>query len=236
MELLIDSPTVYSITVSRTKKPGGPEFGANMLVPGSNGKMQFKNHRSIPAKERTGKLRLVRTGANVSYQAADGGGSFRTITVMNVGTDDIVTVRVQCYTGWTKGSLDIRLANLEIRASQIPDKSAVLAGSAPANPPAPGAPAKAPRGALAMTLALGLVVTVSFLVVIGLWLRARQRRPAAPPLPQVDEPVRAAAALTLSFPCTGCGKTLKAPSKLGGKRTRCPGCGQEIRVPAPITG
>jgi serine/threonine protein kinase len=236
MELLIDSPTVYSITVSRTKKPGGPECGANMLVPGPNGKVQFKNHRSIPATQRTGKLRLVRTGANVSYQAADGGGSFRTITVNNVGTDDVLAVRVQCYTGWTKGSLDIRLANLEIRATQIPDKSAVLPGSVPANPPVPGAPAKAPRGALAMGLALGLVVTVSFLVVIGLWLRARQRRGAEPPLSEVDGPAKAVAALTLSFPCTGCGRTLKAPSKLGGKKVRCPGCGQEIRVPAPIMG
>jgi serine/threonine protein kinase len=235
MELLIDSPTVYSITVSRTKKPGGPEFGANMLVPTPNGKTQFKNHRSIPAKESTGKLRLVRTGANVSYQAADGGGSFRTITVSNVGTDDVVSVRVQCYTGWTKGSLDIRLANLEIRATQIPDKSAVLAGSGPANSLAPGAPAKAPRGALAMALVLGLVVTVSFLVVVGLWLRARQRRTAEPRLPEVDESARAAAAPTLSFSCTGCGKTVKAPAKLGGKKVRCPGCGQEIRVPALIT-
>jgi DNA-directed RNA polymerase subunit RPC12/RpoP len=198
--------------------------------------MQFKNHRDIPAKERTGKLRLVRTGANVSFQAADGGGSFRTVTVSNVGTDDVVAVRVQCYTGWTKGSLDIRVANLEIRATQIPDKPAVTPGSAPANPPGPAAPAKAPRGALAMALALGLVVTVCFLFVIGLWLRARQRRPAEPPLPEVDEPARATAAPTVSFLCTGCGKTVKAPAKLGGKKARCPGCGQEIRVPAANTG
>src|SRR5262249_37398053 len=166
MELLIDAPTVYSITVSRTRKPGGPQFGANMIVPGPGGKMQFKNHRSIPAKEATGRLRLARTGAKVSFQAADGRGGFRTLQVSGAGTDEVQAVRVQCYTGWTKGSLDLRVANLEIRAGQIPDRSAVRADATPTNAPAPTKPA---RRVLATALALALVVTVCILVVLGLW-------------------------------------------------------------------
>jgi tRNA A-37 threonylcarbamoyl transferase component Bud32 len=40
----------------------------------------------------------------------------------------------------------------------------------------------------------------------------------------------------IAFPCTGCGRTVKAPETLGGRQVRCPGCAQILRVPvaAPL--
>jgi hypothetical protein len=35
---------------------------------------------------------------------------------------------------------------------------------------------------------------------------------------------------TIRFACPGCGKSLKAPAKLAGKRAKC-SCGQEVQVP-----
>src|SRR5262249_47041680 len=118
-----------------------------------------------------------------------------------------------------KGTLDVRVANLEIQAAQIPDKPTVLAAAVPADPSAPSSEAKALRPGLATAL-LGLGVTAA-LIFVGFCLRARQRRSA---------PVNAVP--TLSFPCTGCGKTVKAAVKLAGKKAQCPRCGQALRIPA----
>jgi hypothetical protein len=231
----LESPTVTEATVSRTRKPRGPQLGANLIGPGPDGKDQFKKSHGIPGKESTGKLRLVRTGTSLHHQAADGGGSFQTILVSDVGADEVKAVRIQCYTGWTKGILDVRVSNLEIQAGQIPDKPTGLSGGVAASPAAPPAPAKALRPGLATVLVLGLGGILSFLVVIGLWLRSRQRRGAGVPLPRADEPAPTAAAL-LSFVCSSCEKTVKAAVKLAGKKARCPRCGQVIRIPAPVSG
>ncbi len=40
-------------------------------------------------------------------------------------------------------------------------------------------------------------------------------------------------AATLSFPCPGCAKTLKARAELFGKKLKCPNCKREVVVPAP---
>ena len=46
--------------------------------------------------------------------------------------------------------------------------------------------------------------------------------PAAAPAPALS-PAKPASP-TLSFPCPGCGKTMKAPAALAGKRGKCPHC------------
>ncbi len=41
--------------------------------------------------------------------------------------------------------------------------------------------------------------------------------------------------MAITVTCPGCGKNLKAPDALAGKKARCPGCGSQIQVPASDT-
>src|SRR4051812_11283048 len=48
-----------------------------------------------------------------------------------------------------------------------------------------------------------------------------------------DQPAQADAAEPTIFPCTHCGKRLRAPAESAGRRLKCPQCGQVVRVPEP---
>jgi WD40 repeat protein len=87
------------------------------------------------------------------------------------------------------------------------------------------------RGWLVVGVALGLVLAST----IGLWLFVRARRRAAgalPGAPGLGGAVRGgAAAPSVSFPCPGCGKDLRARPELAGRKVKCPGCRQPALVP-----
>ena len=34
------------------------------------------------------------------------------------------------------------------------------------------------------------------------------------------------------LPCPACGKRLKAPTRLAGRKSRCPACGAKLQIPA----
>ncbi len=68
---------------------------------------------------------------------------------------------------------------------------------------------------------------------LALWgLRRRKRRTEQSPAsiqrdPAAADPARA----FVSFPCSECGKGLKAKVELAGKKVKCSGCGKAVRVP-----
>ena len=41
--------------------------------------------------------------------------------------------------------------------------------------------------------------------------------------------------MAISFNCEHCGKKIKAPDNVGGKRGKCPYCKQECYIPAPVS-
>jgi dipeptidyl aminopeptidase/acylaminoacyl peptidase len=70
-----------------------------------------------------------------------------------------------------------------------------------------------------------LVLAAGFLLALGLgsWHHVRRRRHGdTSPL---------AAATSVSFQCTTCGKTLRARAALAGKRCKCPKCGALVSIP-----
>jgi WD40 repeat protein len=86
------------------------------------------------------------------------------------------------------------------------------------------------RGWLAAAALLGL--GLAFLLSLTLAVRLSMRRPTAGPAAD-GAPTPSA---PLSFPCPGCGKTLKARTELAGKRVKCPACGKPAQVPEAKAG
>jgi hypothetical protein len=95
-----------------------------------------------------------------------------------------------------------------------------------------GGRASGSRGWLGAGVLLGLLVAGTF----GVWLVVRQRRRAvsAPPGPPAEgAPAKpAAASPSVSVPCPGCGKVLRAKAALAGKKAKCPHCGVAVLIPA----
>ncbi len=115
-----DTPNAFQAHFGRTQRPNGPGAGANFTSTGPDGKEIFNGLTYHPVKEAKGLLRLVRTGTQLVYQIADGGGGFQVLATKEFGTADVIAVRAQCTTGWqTKSGVEVRFASLELRADKI---------------------------------------------------------------------------------------------------------------------
>ncbi len=91
------------------------------------------------------------------------------------------------------------------------------------------------KGWLAVAEFVGMILTLA----LGLFVYLRQRGAAE----EVDdlvvieeEPEADSAAPVGSFPCPGCGQSLKAKPGQAGKRIQCPRCGRPATVPALRAG
>jgi hypothetical protein len=185
--------------------------------------------RTKPTEARLGQLRLVRKGAGIRYQAAEGlGGDFQEIDAQDqFGTEDMAHVHFVVADSGTPGNaVDARLVDLRIRAANlIPDPTA---GAAPAVAAAGPARPSGSRGWLVGAGILALVVLAS--VAAGLAVRRRPRKVPVPAAgPDMAKPQAAAPAVSVQ--CPGCGKALKARPELAGKRVKCPQCGKAVQVP-----
>jgi hypothetical protein len=200
--------------------------------------------RPFPAKENSGRLRLVRTGSVLHHYVAEGADDeFMLLQQHPFGMEDLQAIRWGGQTGDAKASLEGRFLDLHIRADGLPD----LPTTAP--PPAPGqqaipAPDEPKRGSgtLAIAVAGGLAIALAFAILLA-FVAYRRRQAAQPPergpveaghvQPQPQPQPQPASA---SFPCPSCGKHLKASALLVGKKVKCPHCGQAAQVPATVAG
>lgn len=83
---------------------------------------------SFPVKEKTGRLRLVRTGAEIAYYLAEGAGDdFTLLTTHAFTADDLKDVRLYGHTSNLKAALDVRFKDLHIRAASLPRKAVAAA-------------------------------------------------------------------------------------------------------------
>jgi hypothetical protein len=178
--ITFDSRNDARASVTRSQKPAGPVFGANLITRGSDGKDQFSS-LNVAAQDPRGKLRLTRIGNRLTFSVTDGEGQFRSIKTDDVGRDDVATVRAICMTGWEPYALDARLLELDLRAAQMPNKTALQEQP---QTPAAVAPRSGGKGWLFLGLLFGLVLTVTLIVV--LWKRATGQQPSStgkPPMP-----------------------------------------------------
>jgi hypothetical protein len=156
------SPTHNAALVGRVVGPGGePAFLAMRASTPAGGKREFHGKR-VPTAVLSGRLRLVRKGATVSYLVAGGADdAFKEIYQGELGTADLETVRFAADGGGSPTTVDVRIRAVSIRADDLgPARRVARPGSWP----------------------VGIVAAVAFLVAAagGLWLW-RGRRGTRPP-------------------------------------------------------
>jgi RNA polymerase sigma factor (sigma-70 family) len=179
--------------------------------------------KEYPAPSRTGKLRMVREGSTLSYQAADGpGDDFREIHKGEYSADDVAIVRFALAGHPVR--VDARLIDLRIR----------YGAPIPADVPTPPARGTKERsgGWLAASLLIGGFLLALLVAVVGArWLFLRPRLASMEPAISVSQTPAA-----IAFACPACHKKLKAKPTLAGKKIKCPGCGSVASVPPGDAG
>jgi len=84
------------------------------------GKRRFKTEW-LPTAAKKGRLRLARTGSEVSFLAAEGEAeTFQEIQRVQVGTSDVTSLRIPVTTEEAPSGLCVRLVDLCIRADDLP--------------------------------------------------------------------------------------------------------------------
>jgi predicted RNA-binding Zn-ribbon protein involved in translation (DUF1610 family) len=187
---------------------------------GNAGRGEVKPLAFLPTNTRAGRLRLARTGAELSYLVSSGSESaFVIFHQEQFGSVDVKQVRVVATTGGPSAAFTARIKDVRIRAQAF------------TRMPTATLPQKAWWKLLALAVISLLVLT------LGVWVYLRQRRKRKKPIPASVEgkhAIPAEAPLAVSFPCPGCGKALKARAELVGKKVKCRHCGKV--VPVPQTG
>jgi DNA-directed RNA polymerase subunit RPC12/RpoP len=169
----------------------------------------------VPTQALTGRLRMVRSGATLFHDVAEGDdGEFTRIAEHPFGAEDLQDVRIAAATGGPDASLDVRVFDMRIRADSLTNTPAAETAVAPA------------KASLPWALIAGLSVTIG--VILCLWgsllmARRRSKTPASAKEMSLTEGI--------SFMCSACGKKLKSKAEFAGKQLKCPQCGAVVLVP-----
>jgi predicted RNA-binding Zn-ribbon protein involved in translation (DUF1610 family) len=187
----------------------------------------LKRIHFFPTEAKTGQLRMARAGSVLSYYASkDAEADFAFLQKYPFGADDVSEIEIVGHTGGAKAALDVRVADLRIRAAALPTLP---------RPDAPSAePNASPRGWLMAASLLALIVVLALATSLGAWLYWRRRRtgPAADAPAPGAQPQSEAVTSAISLPCSSCGRNLKANAALAGKKVKCPQCGKLVVVAA----
>jgi serine/threonine protein kinase len=164
------------------------------------------------------RLRLMRTGPDLSCLASGGfEQEFVLLHKDSFGTGDLRSIRVVGTTSGRSSALTFRVKELRIQAQGFSR-----------------APAAIQKPSSEWTRWL-LLVPLVIVLPLGVWLCTRLGRTgkdaAAADKPATPAP---AAPAVVAFPCSGCGKGLKARAALAGKTAKCRHCGTSVRVPAVV--
>jgi hypothetical protein len=225
----VDRSDGFVATVSQWRPPRADGPFAQQEEPTPNGIDQWNRREfsrvepqqtwPFPAKEKSGRLRMVRSGFMLFFYGVDGDGDdFKLLTRQKFHAKELRNVRVLAATGGPGAELDVRITDLVIRGDAFQK-----APTAPFGPfvltdkdlPAPSSSKWAPVAwLLASLLAVGLAFEV--------------RRNVA----NRGSAARAGPAATIEFVCAGCGTRLKVKSALAGKKVQCPQCAAAPEVPA----
>jgi serine/threonine protein kinase len=207
-----DNPAVMGRIIS---KEGEPRYTMWQTVWNYEARDNHTSAKQLPTQAKSGRLRLVRTGSDLRYYAAEGpDGEFALLQEFPFTDEDLKSVRILCSTGGPKSSVDVRVANLRVRTSSA------AAGEAPVD---------VTSGVLA-----GLATLIMLAGGGGIGLVAYRRRPTSAEASgeRIEAPALAETALRLAFRCSACQARLKVNAELAGKRVKCPQCEAANLVPA----
>jgi serine/threonine protein kinase len=117
----------------------------------------------VRAAQPRGRLKLVRTGSELQYLVSDGDLPYERIQSEEVGLEDVKTVRLVAFSGWTPVAVDVRFTDLTIDADEYPD----------------GIPGRMAWSNAWLTVALlvGLAMTFGVALLVVFLLNRRRRTP-----------------------------------------------------------
>ena len=132
LDIVLDKPGLNAASLSRTIYGKGIEVVTwSALQPDDAAKPKTSMHY-FSAAAKNMRLRLVRTGAALAYFHAEGDDQdFVRLHEDPFGTENLRTIRCVAATGAAGGALEVRVADLRIRAESL-DRT--TDGDAPTNP------------------------------------------------------------------------------------------------------
>jgi hypothetical protein len=138
---------------------GGTQFGAYTRAKDQRTNRPKERFETFLTKAKTGRLRIVRKGSVVSFEAAEGSSNeFKRLEQVPFDSGDVGEVRLVEGGGGPHGWLDVRVTELTIRADALPAASTLSSRRSP-------------------WLAVGIVVAV-VMAMIGIrgWCSRHQKR------------------------------------------------------------
>jgi DNA-directed RNA polymerase subunit RPC12/RpoP len=172
------------------------------------------DHRA-PAIAKSGRLRMVRSGADLFFYAKEGPAKdFALFHKSDFGKKDLKNIRILASTGGKTSFLDARVTDFRVRAD----------GFSKTEPAALAADADT-RGRNWRLLMLATVPPIAVGLGLLAWFVGRRRHRSA------EKRIPAEAASDILFICAGCGKRLKAKAAKVGAKIKCPQCGNAALVP-----
>jgi predicted RNA-binding Zn-ribbon protein involved in translation (DUF1610 family) len=185
-------------------------------------KVEQHDGKRSPAVALTGRLRLVRIGADLFFFTSENADpEFKQLRPKyEFGIKDLKNVHFLASTGTAGDTVDVLVTDLHIRADGFV-KGAVV-------PPPPAAqPVAQPRSLVVpIIIALSILGVIVLSLPLGILLFLRKRPGDAT---SKATPSRAG---TLVFACPHCGKRIKAKAGLAGKTIKCPKCGNAVKAPS----
>lgn len=143
---------------------GGTQYFPWMSAQEAIGDIQTRG-KHFPAQSSTGRLRLVRSGNQLSYLTSEGADeAFVLLETYPFWRDDVQDVRLVASTGGPIATLDVRVHDLRIRADELPNPTSIV----PQN-------IRSKRFLAGVEL-LGLLIAGASLILLGMWLYTRRRR------------------------------------------------------------
>ncbi len=114
-----NTPTREAVTIERGVIPRAGERYTLTRISGPSQTRKYDVRRAL-AQSRSGKLRMERTGSQVTTLFADGKEAFRVLRKVDLGPEDVALVRLGADTGVSDHSIEILLEDVTIRAEALP--------------------------------------------------------------------------------------------------------------------
>jgi serine/threonine protein kinase len=119
--IMMESATREAVLLGRFHDPRqGHVYMSGRMTTDAEGKRRYRNENHA-ADARSGRLRLTRRGSLVTCLVAENNSDdFQSIQEFELGTADIVLVRVAADTGHSQSPVEVRIGDFEIRALGVP--------------------------------------------------------------------------------------------------------------------
>jgi hypothetical protein len=170
--IMTQTPTMEAFALERMLRADGSDVYLCSRNTTVNGKREY-HVKHVPAAGTTGRLRLSRTGREITAWAAEGDGVYREFGRYDLGSENLAMVRFGANPGVAKNAVDVRIADVKVHFD--PATAGAMAGFTPKLAAADSQQPMTSNRWLPLAAILAAVILIAFGVRL---LVIRQRRSA----------------------------------------------------------